>query len=278
MIGVTGATGAIGGRVAERLGAAGFAQRLIVRDATRAPTPAGAPCEVVEFGGYADGESMRAACAGVSTLLLVSAREAPDRVAQHRTAIDAAAAAGVERIVYVSFIGAAPDATFTFARDHFATEEHIRAGGLAFTFSRQNLYMDLLPLIAGAEGTIRGPAANGRVAPVLRDDVADALVAMIADPVHAGRTYELTGPEALTLGEAAALLTELGDRPVSYVDETLEEAHASRASLGAPAWEVAGWISTYTAIAAGEMDVVTDDVARLTGHAPMSVREFLTAR
>ena len=278
MIGVTGATGAIGGRVADRLAAAGFEQRLIVRDTTRAPTPAGAPCEVAEFGGYADSESMRAACAGISTLLLVSAREAPDRVAQHRTAIDAAAAAGVERIVYVSFIGAAPHATFTFARDHFATEEHIRASGLAFTFSRQNLYMDLLPLIAGPDGAIRGPAGHGRVAPVVRDDVADALVAMIADPAHAGRTYELTGPEALTLGEVAALLTELGDRPVSYVDEPLEEAHASRASYGAPAWEVAGWISTYTAIAAGEMDVVTDDVARLTGHAPMSVREFLTAR
>jgi NAD(P)H dehydrogenase (quinone) len=58
-------------------------------------------------------------------------------------------AAGVERIVYTSFIGAAADATFTFARDHFHTEEHIRAKGVSFTFSRQNLYMDLLPLIGG---------------------------------------------------------------------------------------------------------------------------------
>jgi NAD(P)H dehydrogenase (quinone) len=277
MIGVTGATGEIGRRVAEGLAAAGFEQRLIVRDASRAHAPAGAPCAIAEFAGYADGEGMRVACDGVSTLLLVSAREAEDRVVQHTTAVDAAAAAGVERIVYLSFIGAAPDATFTFARDHFHTEEHIRAGGLAFTFSRQNLYTDFLPSIAGEDGVMRGPAGDGRVAPVLRDDVADALVAMLADPAHAGRTYELTGPDALTLGEVAALLSELGDRPISYVDETLDEARASRAGYGAPGWEVAGWISTYTAIAAGEMDVVTDDVARLAGHAPTSVREFLTA-
>lgn len=278
MIGVTGATGEIGRRLARRLAAAGVAQRLIVRDPSRAPAPAEAPLEVAAFGGYADGDGMRAACDGISTLLLASARESEDRVQQHRSAVDAAVAAGVERIVYLSFVGAAPDATFTFARHHHATEEHIRASGLQFTFSRQNLYMDILPLIAGADGVIRGPAGNGRVAPVLRDDIADALVPMLTDPAHAGQTYELTGPQAITLGEVAALLTELGDRPVSYVDETLEEARASRAGYGAPAWEVEGWISTYTAIAAGELDVVTDHVAQLAGHEPVSVREFLASR
>jgi len=278
MIGVTGATGEIGRRLAQRLAAAGVAQRLIVRDRSRAPAPAGAACEVVAFGGYADADGMRRACDGVSTLFLASARESEDRVQQHRTAVDAAAAAGVERIVYLSFVGAAPDATFTFARDHHATEQHIRASGLQFTFSRQSLYLDFLPHLAGADGVIRGPAGDGRVAPVLRDDVADALVAMITDRAHAGQTYELTGPGAITLGEAAALLTDFGDRPVSYVDETLEEARASRAGYGAPAWEVAGWISTYTAIAAGELDVVTDHVARLAGHEPVSVRAFLASR
>ncbi len=105
---------------------------------------------------------MREAFTGVSTLFLVSAREAEDRVEQHKLAIDSAAAAGVERVVYLSFIGASADATFTFARDHFQTEEHIRASGLGFTFSRQNLYMDLLPVLGGEEGVIRGPAGDGR--------------------------------------------------------------------------------------------------------------------
>jgi uncharacterized protein YbjT (DUF2867 family) len=158
---------------------------------------------------------MRTACTGVTTLLLVSAREAADRPEQHKIAVDAAVDAGVERIVYLSFIGAARDATFTFARDHFHTEQHIRASGAAWTFSRQNLYMDLLPLIAGQDGAIRGPAGDGRVAPVLRDDVADALRAIVTEAGHEGMTYELTGPDAITLAEAARALTTLANRPVS---------------------------------------------------------------
>ncbi|NEE41521.1 NmrA family NAD(P)-binding protein, partial [Streptomyces sp. SID7982] len=75
---------------------------------------------------YGDGEAMRRALDGAHTLFLVSAHESPHRVREHTTAIDAAVAVGVERIVYVSFQGAAPDATFTFARDHWDTEAHIR--------------------------------------------------------------------------------------------------------------------------------------------------------
>jgi NAD(P)H dehydrogenase (quinone) len=276
MIGTTGATGEVGGRVAHRLAKRGVKQRLIVRDRSRAPDLPAA--DVVEFGGYTDPEGMRRACAGISTLFLVSAPEAPDRVDQHEAAIDAAVAAGIERIVYLSFIGAAADATFTFARDHFQTEERIRRSGLGFTFSRQNLYMDLLPVLGGEEGVIRGPAGEGRVAPVLRDDVADALTAMLTEPGHDGATYELTGPEALTLNEVAALVSEFTEHPVVYEEETLEQARASRASYGAPDWEVEGWITTYTAIAAGEFDVVTDHVRRLTGHEPVSAREFLSKK
>jgi len=273
LIGVTGATGEVGARLARRLSASGHGQRLIVRDAARAPELAGA--EVAVFGGYDDAPGMQAACTGITTLFLASAHEAEDRVTQHRRAVDAAVAAGVRRIVYLSIISAAADATFTYARDHFHTEEHIRASGVAFTFSRQSLYLDFVPLLAGEDGVIRGPAGDGRVAPVLRDDVADALHAMVTGTGHDGATYELTGPEAFTLAELAQALTAAGPRPVRFHDETLEEARASRESYGAPAWEVAGWISTYTALGAGEFDVVTDHVARLTGHEPVSVEQYL---
>src|ERR687890_1387965 len=140
-IAVTGATGVLGGRVAERLGGTdGIRLRLVVRDASRAPDLPGA--EVVEQpGGYADGAGLAAALAGVHTLFLVSAAEAEDRLAQHLTAVDAAAAAGVERVVYTSFLGASPDATFTLARTHAATEAAIRATGMRFTFLRSSMYL-----------------------------------------------------------------------------------------------------------------------------------------
>src|ERR671939_1090251 len=125
VIAVTGATGALGSRVAERVtaGAAGAdaTVRLVVRDATRAPRLPGAA--ITEFpGGYADGEGFGEALAGVHTLYLVSAAEAEDRLQQHLTAVEAAADAGVRRVVYTSFLGAGrPDPGFTLVRHHHAT-------------------------------------------------------------------------------------------------------------------------------------------------------------
>jgi uncharacterized protein YbjT (DUF2867 family) len=99
------------------------------------------------------------------------------------------------------------------------------------------------------------------------DDVADAAVAVLRDPAaHAGATYHLTGPAAVTLAEAAEIVTRVGGRAVTYEPETLEEAYASRERYGAPRWQVDAWVSTYTAIASGELSAVSDDVGRLTGR------------
>jgi NAD(P)H dehydrogenase (quinone) len=269
---VTGATGELGGRVARRLAGRGVAQRLVVRDPARAPELPGAEVAQATYG---DGEAMRRALDGVATLLLVSASEDPDRVRLHTTAVDAAVAAGVERIVYVSFLACAPDATFTFARDHWHTEQHLRGSGVRHTFLRDSLYLDYFPLLVGGERVIRGPAGDGRVAAVARDDVADVAVAVLLGGSHDGRTHDLTGPEAFTLHQAAEELSRATGRTVAYHPETIEEAYASRAGYGAPHWEVTGWVTTYAAIAAGELDVVSDTVATVAGHPPMGLAEFL---
>ena len=272
IIAVTGVTGGLGGRVARRLAERGATQRLVVRDPARAPALAGS--EVVT-GSYDDAEGLRRAFDGTRTLLMVSASEAPDRERLHANVVDAAVAAGVERIVYTSFFGAAPDCTFTFGRDHWHAEEHIRASGLGHTFLRDNLYIDFLPLMAGPDGVIRGPAGDGRVAAVARDDIADVAVAVLLGGGHEGRSYDLTGPEALTLAEAAEELSRAAGRPIRYQAETLEEAYASRASYGAPGWEVDGWVTTYVAIANGDLEQVSGDVAAVAGHPPMRLAEFL---
>jgi NAD(P)H dehydrogenase (quinone) len=274
LIAVTGATGGLGGRVARRLAGRGVAQRLVVRDAARAPELDRA--EVAEAT-YGDGEAMRRALDGVTTLLMVSASEDRQRVRLHITAVEAAADAGVGRVVYTSFFGAAPDCTFTFGRDHWHTEEALKGAGVRWTFLRDNLYIDFLPLMAGADGVIRGPGGNGRAAVVARDDIADAAVAVLLDDTgrHDGRGYDMTGPEALTLAEVAEELSRVAGRPITYQEETLEEAYASRASYGAPDWEVDGWVSTYTAIANGDLERVSGDLAALAGHPPMRLAEFL---
>lgn len=272
-IAVTGSTGWLGGLVARDLAGRGVAQRLVVRDPSRAPDLPGALAVQCS---YADRAAAERVLAGVHTLFMVSASESVDRLDQHRTFVDAAAATGVGHVVYVSFFGAAPDSTFTLARDHWATEEHIKASGMDWTFLRDNLYLEFIDQMVGEDGVIRGPAGNGRAAVVSHADIARAAVAVLLSPAeHRGNTYDLTGPESLTLAEMAALITDVQGSQVTYHDETVEEAYASRAAYGAPDWQVDAWVSTYTAIAAGELDGVSDAVERLTGREPMSLRGFL---
>jgi uncharacterized protein YbjT (DUF2867 family) len=272
---VTGATGRLGGRVARRLAERGVAQRLLVRSPERAPGLTGA---TAVRGGYGDRDAVLRGLSGARTVLMVSASESADRLAQHRAFLDAVAEAGVEHVVYVSFFGAAPDAAFTLARDHFHTEEHIRASGLAYTFLRDNFYAELVPDLVGEDGVIRGPAGKGRVAFVAQDDIADAAAAILTRPTdHAGVTYDLTGPESLTLAEAAVVASQELGRTVTYQPETVEEAYASRAPYGAPQWQLDAWVSTYTAIACGQLDGVSDAVPRLTGHPATPLADVIRA-
>lgn len=270
---VTGSTGALGGQVARLLADAGLALRLPVRSLGRAPRLAGSV--PVPFS-YADSRAARDALSGVDTLFMVSAAEAPDRLDQHRAFVDAAAGAGVRHIVYTSFLGAAPDSTFTLARDHWATEQHIVARGLRHTFLRDNFYADLWPGFVGNDDVLRGPGGQGRVSVVARSDVARVAATVLQTPAeHEGATYDLTGPEALTLTEIAVVLSEHLGRPVTYRDETVEEAYTSRRQWAVEDWQYDAWVSTYTAIRAGELERVSDDVQRVTGRRAMTLQELL---
>jgi NAD(P)H dehydrogenase (quinone) len=275
VLAITGSTGRLGGLVARDLLGSDLrtGARLLVRDPGRAPDFD----TDVRVCDYADAASALEALAGVDVLFMVSASEAVDRRDQHRTFIAAAAEAGVGHVVYTSFAGAAPDATFTLGRDHHDAEQAVRESGMRFTFLRDNFYADVLPWFADEGGVIRGPAGDGRVAAVARRDVADVAVAVLRDPAaHADATYLLTGPEALTLAEAAERAGTALGRDLRYQEETVEEAYAwRRATYGAEDWELDAWVSTYTAIADGSCAEVTDDVARLTGHPARTLEQAL---
>jgi NAD(P)H dehydrogenase (quinone) len=270
---VTGSTGMLGGLVARHLADAEVPLRLVVRSPERAPALPGAHAVRASYG---DREAALLALDGVETLFMVSASESADRLDQHRAFVDAAVDAGVQHIVYTSFFGASPECTFTLGRDHWATEEHIRSRGTTFTFLRDNFYLDVLPLFAGEDGVIRGPAVDGPVAAVARADVARVAAEVLLDPAgHRGSTYDLTGPQALTMAEVAATVSEVTGKAVSFHDESIEEAYASRLRWPAEQWQYDAWVSTYTAIAAGELAEVSDDVLRVTGRDPLTLRQLL---
>lgn len=224
---------------------------------------------------YGDASALRAALDGADILFFVSGSEAADRQMLHERTVDAAVAAGVLRIVYVSFLRASPEATFTFARDHWHTEEHIRATGIGFTFLRDSLYQDILPYFVGEDGLIRGPAGEGQFGAVCRDDIADVSAEVLVERGHDDMTYDLTGPEPLTMAEAAQALSRASGREVGYRAETLEEAYRSRAGHGAEQWQVDGWVTSYAAVGTGELDVVTDHVEKIAGHPATGFEEFL---
>src|SRR5262249_20115312 len=136
---------------------------------------------------------------------------------------------------------------------------------------------DFLPRMVGDDGMLRGPAADGRVSVVAQADVSAAAAAVLRSPrTYQGQTYDLTGPAAITLHEAAEIMTESTGLPVRYEPETVEQAYASRAAYGAPQWQLDAWVSTYTAIADGELSGVSDAVARLTGRPPLSLATVLS--
>ncbi|HEY54994.1 MAG TPA: SDR family oxidoreductase [Dehalococcoidia bacterium] len=304
MLAVTGATGQVGGRVAARLAELGRKQRLIVRDPARAPDLPDA--EVVPASSYGDAVAMGRALSGVDTLFLVSAQDrmgavqrsaaekAPnptyDRTTQQVTAVDAAAAAGVRHIIYLSFLNAAADSTFVLARDHFHTEEHIRALGMPFTFLRMSLYTENVPLHVSDGGVIRAPAGEGRACWLTRDDLADVAVAVMTGSGHEGCTYDVTGPEALTMVETAERLSYATGRKITYQAQTPHQARTTHTTSGLDKFEaeqirltgsglddygVEVWVSHFLQIATGELDTVSDTVPKLAGHLAQSLAEYL---
>ncbi len=283
VIAVTGASGRIGGMVAAHLNAAGIPLVLLLRNPARAPALDTQRAAVeLRRSDYGDAALARAALQGVDLLFMVSASESPTREQEHRTFVTAAQAAGVRHVVYLSFAGARTDSTFTLAHTHAVTEALIRQLGMDYTFLRDNFYSELIGSLADDSGTIRGPAGEGRVACVAQADVAEAAARVLQDLAaggqqHRNQTYTLTGPEALSLREVAAVIEAATGRPCRYQEESIDEAYASRRAgwPDTPEWQLDAWVSTYTAIGNGELAAVSPDLPRLLGRTPRRLGEVL---
>lgn len=256
-IAVTGVTGQLGGRVSRLLDARGTFHLALARDRRKLAGVAHLRFNEPRFPApYADHAAMSRALAGADTLLLVSGHLSGRRLEEHATAIDAARSVGIDRVVYISLLGASPDATYVNARDHFATEQVLADSGLTWTVLRPSYYPQMLRRFAD-DGVVRGPAGEGRCAFVGHDDIAEVAVEVLLDKTGAydEAVLSVTGPQALTLDEACAA--------------------AGLAFADGPAEVPEDQVSWYSSIADGSVAEVSDVVPRVTGHPARTVTEVL---
>ena len=276
MIGITGVTGKLGSYVADLVDQQGISSIHLARSPERAKVYASAEIRKMV---YANTPEVVEALKGIDVLLMVSARENPERVEEHKSFLDAAKLAGVQHIVYTSFYGADEKATFTLSRDHAQTEAYIKELGFTYTFLRDNFYLDFFIDIALENGEIRGPAGRGRVSAVARKDTSRVAAEILLNPKEwENQTLNLTGPEDLSMEEIVELLSKETGNAITYVDESVEEAYESRKKWPAQTWEYDAWVSTYTAIKAGEQAGVSTDVEKVLGRPAMNLIDVLKER
>ena len=214
MIGITGVTGKLGSYVADLVDQQGISSIHLARRPERAKVYASAEIRKMV---YANTPEVVDALKGIDVLLMVSARENPERVEEHKSFLDAAKLAGVQHIVYTSFYGADEKATFTLSRDHAQTEAYIKKLGFTYTFLRDNFYLDFFIDIALENGEIRGPAGRGRVSAVARKDTSRVAAEILLNPKEwENQTLNLTGPEDLSMEE----IENSGLGPY-YIDHTV---------------------------------------------------------
>jgi NAD(P)H dehydrogenase (quinone) len=272
MILITGATGNIGRQVAELLSKRGETLRLMGRHVDAIPNLAHSESVVADYGNPA---LLDKAFEGVDHAFIVSGYAEPGQRAQlHRNAFQAASRAGVRSVTYLSFLGASPQSKFPMSRDHFLSEQYLKETGIPFTILRDSLYLDLIPEMFNEAGVMRGPAGTGSVAWVSREDVANVVATALDPRTPFQGTYNVTGPEILTLQETARQVSLLVGRELRYEDEPVEEGRKWRSTLGAPTWEVDTWLGSYEAIAAGELNSSSGTVLQFTGDQPLSLSQY----
>jgi NAD(P)H dehydrogenase (quinone) len=279
-VAVTGASGHLGRKVADLLLERLDPSRVVLL--TRTPDALASYSErgaVVRHANFDEPGTLAEAFSGADRALLISALDFERRLGQHRAAIEAAKAAGVRHLVYTSIPGPEGNPAAA-APSHLATEAAARESGLAWTFLRNGLYADFqVPVVAQAiaSGQLVTSAGDGRVAYVARDDCATAAAAVLTQDDHEGKTYDITGPEAIGPKDVAALAAELGGRPVEVVAVDDDALVAGMIAAGAPEAGARIGLSFVVAAREGFLDTVTGAVEELTGDPPSSLRTVVVA-
>lgn len=287
---VTGASGQFGNAAAKLLLERVPGEDLVLLSRT--------PEKLAEFEGtgahirradFDDPATLPAAMEGGERMLLISTARVGSRVGQHTNAAQAAAAAGVRQIAYTSLLGVdAPGNPAIVKLDHGATEAAIRATGAEYTFLRDSQYSEAIALAMAIPALRMGVkpdnCGEGRVSFVSRDDCVAVAVGVLTQDGHGNQAYDLTGPEALTIPQALAMVSEIASKPIEVQHVTDEQMFEYFDSLGVPRhasdvmpdgpipWSSDDMVTFGQSIREGYFDVVSDTVEQITRKAPRSLR------
>lgn len=277
MILVTGATGTTGREVVKQLHQKGVETRALARDPGKARKVLGAKVQIAR-GDLGDRASLDAALDGCDRVFLLSSADQRQAELQGNV-IEAAVRGGARRVVKLGALGASADSPISLARAHFQTEQQLARSGLEYTNLRPTMFMQNMFMSAAtiqSEGMIYVPMQDGKISFVDAQDIAAVAVAALTEEGHNGETYDITGGQALSHAEIAAVFSEVLGREVTYMDVPPGAALEGMLSSGMPGWLADDLLKLMTLVfAPGHGAAVADTVSRVTGRAPITFREFV---
>ena len=275
MILVTGATGRTSGEVVKALLAKGEQVRALVRDPKTAGAIQGPGVDLV-VGDLEKPETWDAASQGVEKVFLLSP-EGPQMAELHGKFADAAKRAGVRHLVRMSMLVSNPDSPLVIAKWHGEADQSVANSGIPYTIIRPAPFMQI---ILGSARTIAsddmfsGAQGDGKVGVIDTRDIGNVVATILTSDGHEGKTYPLTGPEALSMGELAGKLSAVLGKEVRYVSVSQEKAKGDLMAMGMPDWMADGWVAIAMMISTGAANMVTPMVQEVTGKEPRSFDQF----
>ncbi|MBR0866077.1 uncharacterized protein YbjT (DUF2867 family) [Bradyrhizobium diazoefficiens] len=275
MILVTGGTGLIGSELLRLLSQAGVPARALVRNPDKAKELPGITWVV---GDLARPETLDAAFEGIEKLFLLT-HYYEDMVELQHNAIVAARTAGVKHIVKISAFAATDHSKAPIGQWHYQIEEEIKKSGMAWTMIQPHHFMT--NLVAQAEyvvkeGAIYSPSGDGKIPYVDPRDVAAVAFVPLTQPGHLGKTYVVTGSEAISYRQASEIIGAAIGKKLRFVDETPEQARARRVREGVPPAVIESILAIGAYQRAGGKTVtITNTIAELTGRPPRTLAEYV---
>lgn len=280
---ITGATGQLGKEVLHRLIEKNGTTTLaaLVRNPDKADDLKALGVDIRQ-GDYNDYASLVAAFEGVSKLYFVSGSDVQVRAQQHENVINAAKEAGVEHVVYTSFLRENETETSpiaALAEAHIKTEHWLKASGLTYTLLKHSIYLDFVPMFIGDQVTETGvlyfPAGEGKVGFVLRSDMAEVAAMVLTTEGHANQTYDITNEKAVSFGDIAAAISRTTGKDITYVSPSGADYIKTLTEAGVP-MQYAGMFAGFgEAFRQGEFAQASTTIERLLGRKPVSMAQFI---